>query len=136
MVGREVGDQLAHPRAELEREVRRRRADEGVDIADRGLGHRAQAYLLAELEGAFEGLQLGVLLLHERRSQLRAARVPEVRLPLRRHLLRYRCTAALRAFFTAAEQYCFAAAAGCSGAARPTDAGAATPASAQRPPPP
>ena len=45
MVGREVGDQLAHARAELEREVRRRRPDEGVDVADRGSAIAPKCYL-------------------------------------------------------------------------------------------
>ena len=39
MVAGQVGDQLAHPRTELKGEVRRRRPDESVDVADRGLGH-------------------------------------------------------------------------------------------------
>ena len=41
VVGREVGDQLGDARAELVREVRRRGADEGVDVVGRRLGHRA-----------------------------------------------------------------------------------------------
>ena len=40
MVGRQVLDQLADARAELEGEVGRRRPDEGVDVVDRRLGHR------------------------------------------------------------------------------------------------
>ena len=39
MIGRQVLDQLADARSQLVREVRRRRPDEGVDVADRGLGH-------------------------------------------------------------------------------------------------
>ena len=54
MVGQEVGDQVEHTRAELECEVRRRRPDEGVDVADRGSAMRAEIWLLAELEGALE----------------------------------------------------------------------------------
>ena len=41
IVGGEVGDQLAHPRPDLEREVGRRRPDEGLDVVDGRLGHRA-----------------------------------------------------------------------------------------------
>ena len=40
MAGRQLGDQLADARPELVREVRRRRADEGVDVVDRVVRHR------------------------------------------------------------------------------------------------
>ena len=123
MVGREVGDQLAHPCAELEREVRRRRADEGVDIADRGsaIGRkrtylqsfrarsRAFSWAFCFFTNAVRSFGLRVC----RKYAFRCAAI----------CVRYRCTAALRAFFTAAERYCFAAAAGCSGQRdRPTPA--------------
>ena len=39
----EVGHELTHPGSELIREVRRRGADEGVDVVSRRLDHRAQA---------------------------------------------------------------------------------------------
>src|SRR5438093_6988394 len=41
---RSLRDQLAHARPQLVREVRRRRADEGVDIVDRRLGHRSEEH--------------------------------------------------------------------------------------------
>jgi hypothetical protein len=44
VVGRQVRDQLADAGAELVREVRRRGPDERVDVFDRRLGHRAEAY--------------------------------------------------------------------------------------------
>ena len=43
VVGWEVFDQLADARAQLVREVRRCGPDEGVDVADRGLGHTARS---------------------------------------------------------------------------------------------
>ena len=43
VIGGKVLDQLADAGADLEREVRRRRPDEGVDVADRGLGHAREA---------------------------------------------------------------------------------------------
>ena len=43
VVCRQVLDQLPDAGAQLEGEVRRRRADEGVDVANRRLGHRPEA---------------------------------------------------------------------------------------------
>ena len=39
----QVADELAHARAQLVREVRRRGPDEGVDVGEGRLGHRAKA---------------------------------------------------------------------------------------------
>jgi len=40
---RQLRDELAHARANLVREVGRRRPDEGVDVVSGRLAHRAQA---------------------------------------------------------------------------------------------
>ena len=40
VVGRQVGNRLPHAGPDLVREVRRRRADEGVDGLEGGFGHR------------------------------------------------------------------------------------------------
>jgi len=37
-----IADELAHARAQLVREVRRRGADEGVDVGEGRLGHRGR----------------------------------------------------------------------------------------------
>src|SRR6185295_19215562 len=70
-------DQLAHARPDLEGELRRRRPDESVDVADRGLGHMCKRNAGAERGGSEATLQGSC-------ADTGSARVPARRAAVRR----------------------------------------------------